>query len=171
MSRVTLGRLAGVFGVKGWLRVASYTRPADNILHYARWWIGDDDSGYESHVVDHRVHSNGIVVQLADSSGQPIEDRNVASALVGREVSVSRDQLPALEEGCFYWADLIGLRVIGEADAPLGTVTDVFSNGAQDVLTISDGERTRMIPFVRGPIVTEVSLEARLIRCQWSPEW
>ena len=79
--------------------------------------------------------------------------------------------MPPLPEGEYYWIDLLGLKVADEAGLPLGVVTDVFSNGAQDVLTVSDEDKTHLIPFVVGPIVVSVSLESRQIVCRWSREW
>lgn len=172
--RVTLGRVSGVFGIKGWLRVHSYTRPPENILNYRRWWLSRGD-GVETKVLGSQVQNRSLVVQLSDAAGNAIEDREVAAGLIGVEIAVDRDVLPKLGDGEYYWIDLIGLRVESLDGAALGTVTDVTSNGAQDVLVMTapdgDGEIERLIPIVRPQIVREIDMEAGRIVCDWQPDW
>ncbi len=168
--RVTLGRVAGVFGVKGWVKIASNTRPAENILNYACWWIGAAD-GYEATLLDSRPQVNGIVAQISGRDGQPIADRDVAARMVGQEISVDHAKLPPPPSGSYYWADLIGLDVYSKTDEPLGRVIEVIDNGAQDVLVMKDGEAERLIPFVQGAIIVSVDLAAGRIVADWSPEY
>lgn len=168
--RVTLGRVAGVFGVRGWVKIHSYTRPVTNILDYPRWWIAHGE-GYETQLLEGRAQGRGIVAQISDASGAPITDRNVALGLIGAEIGVERTELPKLPKGQHYWIDLIGFRVESTAGEPLGEVRDMTSNGAQDVMVLHDGERERLVPFVKGPIVQSVDPKARRIVCEWSPDY
>ncbi|WP_428385120.1 ribosome maturation factor RimM [Nevskia ramosa] len=168
--RVTLGRVAGVFGVKGWVKIVSNTRPAENLLKYPLWWLGADD-GYASALVDAKAQVNGIIAQLSGRDGQPITDRDIAARLVGKDISVDRTELPPAPAGSYYWADLIGMSVVSNKDEPLGTVTGMMENGVQDVLVLSDGEVERLIPFVQGPIILSVDTEARRIVAEWAPDY
>jgi 16S rRNA processing protein RimM len=120
--------------------------------------------------VQGREQGPGLVVQLADESGQPIDDRDVAAQLTGFEIEVPREDLPKLKRGEIYWVDLIGLEVRTVDDTLLGKVEYVMDNGAQAVLALS-GERERLIPFVRGPIVQSVDMKAGRIVVEWSPDW
>nr|WP_241695994.1 ribosome maturation factor RimM [Solimonas terrae] len=165
-----MGRVSGVFGIKGWIRVHSYTRPPENILNYRRWWL-HHGGGFEAKVLASQVQNRSLVVQLSDAAGLAIEDREVAAGLVGAEIAVDRDALPKLGDGEYYWIDLIGLRVESLEGAALGTVTDVTSNGAQDVLVLGAGEVERMIPVVRPQIVREIDMAAGRIVCDWQPDW
>ena len=85
--------------------------------------------------------------------------------------------MPKLPDGQYYWAELIGLRVENVEGLPLGTVTDMTSNGPQDVLVITDRSgdgadaTTRLIPFVSPQIVCEVDLAGGRIVCEWQPDW
>ncbi len=170
--RVTLGRVAGVYGVKGWIRVHSQTRPADNIFRYKRWWItGGVRTAYEARLIDSHPQGSGLVAQISGPDGEPITDRDVAAALVGADIEVARDDMPRLPQGQYYWIDLIGLQVENVAGTALGVVTDVTSNGAQDVLVIEDGEVRRLIPFVREVVIKQVDMAARRIVCDWLPEY
>lgn len=174
MRRVTLGRVAGVFGIKGWVKIVSHTRPAENILDYPRWWIGSEqgtDGGYEAELVDSRVQVNGIVAQLSGRDGKPITDRDIAARLVGQDIAVDHAELPPAPPGSYYWADLIGLEVVSKQGEPLGRVGAMMENGVQDILVVRDGETERLIPFVRGPIIESVDLEARRIVADWAPDY
>ena len=173
--RVTLGRVSGVFGVKGWIKVYSYTRPAQNILKYRHWWLSHGD-GFEAKLLTGQVQGNSLVAQISDAKGNAIEDRDVAAGLIGAEIQVERGEMPKLPDGQFYWADLLGLKVENTEGEALGTVTDVTSNGAQDVLVIvadagSDNETERLIPFVTPQIVREVDAQAGRIVCEWQTDW
>lgn len=172
---VTLGRVAGVFGIQGWIRVQSYTRPAANIGHYRRWWLaGKDGRQVDLLLAGFREHGNGVVAQLANADGRAIEDRDVAASWIGAEIRVRRADMPPPPEGQVYWVDLIGLQVHNVEGIHLGVVEDVSSNGAQDILVLRyagvEGSQERLIPFVRGPIVKTVDLEQGLV-VDWQPDY
>lgn len=170
--RVTLGRVAGVYGIRGWLHIDAQTRPATQILNYPRWWLTRADREFEVRLIDGRAHGNGVVVQLGNAEGQAIDDRDVAAGWVGAEIQVGRDDLPKLPKGQYYWVDLIGLDVVGKSGAPLGSVRDVTSNGVQDVLVVVDEAGTeRLIPFVRGHIIKRVEMAAGRILCEWDADY
>lgn len=168
--RVTLGRVAGVYGVKGWIKVVSSTRPAENILDYRRWWIAKGN-GFEAQLLEGRVHGRGLIAQISGANGQALPDRTAAELLVGAEIQVARNELPAPSNGQYFWTDLIGMQVCSEQGEALGTVTEVTSNGAQDVLVMMDGEQERMIPFVHGAIIKSVDLVGQRIVADWLPEY
>lgn len=158
---VTLGRITGVFGVQGWVKVHSYTRPAENILKYRQWLSGDRQLKVE----EGRVHGKAIVARLAD-----VGDRDAAIGLMGSEISVERSALPKPKRGEIYWIDLIGCAVVSVSGAELGVIAEVQSNGAQDVMVLR-GERERLVPWIAGPIVKSVDLKARRVVVEWEADW
>jgi 16S rRNA processing protein RimM len=170
VHRVTLGRVAGVYGVRGWIKIISATRPESNILDYPRWWILHGE-GFESKLWEGRVHGRGLVAQISGRDGLPITDRHLAETLIGSQIQVARSELPPAGEGQYYWHDLVGLKVESEQGAALGEVTEVTSNGAQDVLVVKDADTERLIPFVHGHIIKSVDPEKRLIIADWLPEY
>ena len=170
-TRVTLGRIAGVYGVQGWIRIHSATRPVENILKYRRWTIKSAQAEFEAKLVAGRVHSGTVIAQISGPDGNTITDRDVAGALNDAEIQVSRSDLPKLKAGQYYWMDLIGLAVENEQGVALGEVADMTSNNAQDVLVLKQDGTERLIPFVMGPIVKSVDLAARRIVCDWQPEY
>lgn len=168
--RVTLGRVVGAYGVKGWLKIISSTRPERNILDYPRWWIAKGE-GYEAQLLEGRVHGRGLIAQISGRDGLPVTDRNVSESLIGSEIQVERSALPPTKDGEYYWHDLIGLKVRSEQGDALGEVTEVTSNGAQDILVVNDAETERLIPFVQDHIIKSVDIDQGLIVADWLPEY
>src|SRR5919205_2683864 len=133
-----MGRVAGAFGVRGWIKVAPGGGASEPLERTKEWWI--DERAYP--LLEAKVHSGALVAKLAG-----VESREQAAALKGREVCVRRDALPEVGEGHYYLADLVGLEVVNEQGERLGTVREWTSNGAQDVMEVK-GERTHRIPWV-----------------------
>lgn len=167
---VVLGKIRGVFGVRGWVRVESFTDPVENLLDYARWRVSTRSGHRILCPQEGRWHGPGLIVQLGTEDGGLIADRDAAAALVNAEICVSRTELPALPEGEVYWSDLVGLRVIGIDDEALGNVTAVLKNPAHPILQVG-AEPGLLIPFVRGAIVESVDLERGEIRVQWASDY
>ncbi|GAB4353824.1 MAG: ribosome maturation factor RimM [Gammaproteobacteria bacterium] len=164
-KRVIVGRISGLYGVRGWVRIFSYTEPRDNILKYGAWQVGKGERWRHEELAEGRIHGKGIVVRLAG-----YEDRDAASALVGHEVAIERGQLPEPEGGEYYWTDLEGLRVRTRTGVELGVVDHLFATGANDVLVVKNG-RERLIPFVLGEVVTAVDLASGWLEVDWDPEF
>lgn len=162
---VTLGRIRGVFGVKGWLKVQSYTEPPDNIARYGKWTLRVEGVDHPFDVEDGRSHGGGVVAKL-----RGIDDRDRARDWVGAEIVVAREQLPATREGELYWTDLEGLEVTTTTGTVLGRVDHLLATGGNDVLVL-DGAPRRLIPFIAGSVVKEVDLEAGRIVVDWSPDY
>lgn len=168
-QRIVIGRIVGVFGVKGWVKVESWTRPPENILDYPVWLLGRAGSWQQVKLVDGRPHNRGLVVQLADVEGQPWCDRDRVAQWIGCEIAVLRGQLPPPAQNEFYWVDLVGLEVEDKEGRSLGKVRELFETPAHDMLVVS-GERDHLIPCVFGPIVLSVDIEAGRIRVDWNPD-
>lgn len=172
VRRVTLGRVAGVYGVKGWLRIDSQTRPAAKILKYPDWWVRLEGRSFRIEVVEGRAHGNGVVAKITGEDGQAIDDRDQAARWIGATIEVERDALPVLPKGQYYWIDLIGLNVVNPAGAQLGTVREMTSNGSQDILVVVDEAGTqRLIPFVLKHIVKRVEMDEARIVCAWETDY
>jgi 16S rRNA processing protein RimM len=168
--RIVIGRITGVFGVKGWVKVESFTRPAENLLNYPRWQLELRGRSQEMRMVDGHPHGKIFVAQLADDKGRRVTDRDEAMKLRGSEIAVQRSDLPPPAPGEYYWTDLIGLDVLDLEGASLGRVKELMETGANDVLVVQ-GDRERLIPFVKGPIVKEVDLEKGRIQVDWSADF
>ena len=112
-----------------------------------------------------RESPKGLVATLPG-----IEDRDAAEAMRGTEVWVPRSALPPPSPGEYYWVDLEGLRVANVEGVEFGTVSHLFSTGANDVL-VARGERERMIPFIQPDYIVSVDFDARCITVDWDAEF
>ena len=155
-----MGRVAGAYGVRGWLKLAPARGVRETLAHAAEWWLGC--RAYR--VLEARVHG-GTVIGRAEGVGT----REQAQALKGATVSVRREALPEPGAGHYYLADLVGLEVVNEQGQTLGVVKRLFTNGAQDVMEVA-GDATRLLPWV-GAVVKEVDLATRKIRVAWDADW
>jgi 16S rRNA processing protein RimM len=164
--RILIGRIHGAFGVRGELKLESFTDPPGNLLRYQPW-ILRDAQGREREVTDARgrIGGKGLIGTIPG-----IDDRDTAEALRGAELYVPRSALPPPQPGEFYWVDLEGLRVSNLEGIDFGVVDYVFSNGANDVMVVR-GERERMIPFARPDYVHDVDFDAGRVVVDWDAEF
>ena len=162
---ILLGRVTGLYGVKGWIKVHSHTHPRENIVNFGRWTLRHGDDPAPMEVENGRLQGPTVVAKLLG-----IDDRDRARTLIGAQITVDRDELPPCEPGEYYWADLEGLVVRTEAGDDLGRIDYLFSTGAHDVLVV-EGERQRLIPFVKRRIVREIDIERGLIVVDWDPDY
>lgn len=163
--RVVLGKIAGLFGVKGWMKLLSWTEPRERIVQYRPWLLELGGEWREWQVAEGRAHGKGVIARL-----ESVTDRGQAAALVGAAIAVRREQLPATRPGEYYWADLVGLEVRLADGRLLGSVKGLLATGANDVLVVQ-GERERLIPFVRGPVIKDVDLDAQVICVDWDADF
>jgi len=174
---ILLGRITGVYGVRGWVKVHSDTDPRDNIVGYSVWQLlseGTEQSqpGRRVSVLDGREQGKTVVARL-----EGIEDRDAAAALIGCTIAVDRTELPALEGDGFYWTDLLGMEVVTRDDVRIGRVSRMFETGANDVMVVRD-ERSDskpgaevLVPWVRPDVITLVDVGSRRITIDWDPDF
>ena len=161
---VTVGRVSGVFGVKGWLKVQSYTEPRDNIASFDVWTLRMNGNERPFEVEDGQGHGRIVVAKL-----RGIDDPEQAREWVGADIVIERERLPETRADEFYWTDLEGLEVRTTAGLTLGRVAHLLATGANDVLVL-DGTPQRLIPFLMGSVVKQVDLAAGLIVVDWAAD-
>lgn len=164
---VTLGRICGVHGVRGWVKIHSFTVPRGNVARYRRWLLSDGEGDALIPYDVEAAHGNErqVTVKLAG-----IDDRDLAARLIGRDIHVRRGDLPACGEGEYYWADLEGLDVVNQRGEALGRISHLIETGAHDVLVLAGDDR-RMIPFVVPAIVTKVDLASGIVIVDWEESY
>jgi 16S rRNA processing protein RimM len=161
---ICVGHILGAQGLKGWVRVFSNTSPRDNIVNYSPWIIEQGDE-LKAVGVSGRSQGRNVIARL-----DGCEDRNQAEALAGCRILIDPAQLPRLQQGDYYWSDLIGLKVESLQGDALGVVSSILETGADDVLVVS-AERERLIPFVIGDIVHEVDIDRQRMVVDWLPDY
>lgn len=162
-DRILVGRVSGAFGVRGWVKVFSYTDPKDNILGYNPWHLVKASADQIHEVVEGRLNGKAIVARLAGC-----DDRDIAESLRGAAIEIDSSQLATLAADEYYWSQLIGLNVVDKDGKPLGKVAEMMETGANDVMVLDD--RT-LIPWVRGDVVKAVDLDLGRIEVNWDPDY
>ncbi|MDX8126180.1 ribosome maturation factor RimM [Methylomonas sp. OY6] len=163
---MNVGQVSGVFGVKGWVKVYSFTDPRENILQYSPWILRKNSHFQEVKLLGGRRQGSLVVAELQD-----ITDRDVAAGLMGADILIRKQQLPKASDGEYYWADLIGLEVRNLEGCQLGKVDHLLETGANDVLVVVDGELERLIPFLQQSTVLKIDLDEGLILVDWDPDF
>lgn len=161
-SRVVLGKVSGIYGVRGWVKLYSYTEPKETLLNYRDCFLGPEGAERSAEVEESKPHGKSLIAKFAG-----VDDRDAAHALIGAEISVPRAALPDLDEGHYYWADLEGLKVRRQGGDTVGTVSHLMATGANDVLVVAGSEQEVLIPFVMGSVILDVDLEQGWITVDW----
>lgn len=169
-EKIIVGKISGVHGVNGWVKVFSETEPREGITKYNPWFLQHPniDAGRwrEVKVDGGRPQAKTIIAKLDGYS-----DRDAAMQLVGARIAISPDQLKSLRQDEYYWRDLIGLRVVNQQGVELGVVESLFETGANDVLVVKAGTQERLIPWTLGHAVLEVDLEQGVISVDWDEDF
>lgn len=162
---MVLGRIAAAHGIRGWLRVASYTEPPDALLEYPHWLLRRPD-GTESpcEVLEASFDGSNLRVALAG-----IADRTAAEQLRGCEIAVLRSDLPPANDREYYQQDLLGFEVRNLEGALLGTLSYFVGGTAQPLMAVR-GEREVWVPAVPAHL-KRVDLAARQVLVDWPSDW
>jgi 16S rRNA processing protein RimM len=166
---IVVGKISSSYGVKGWVKLFSYTDPVENILQYRPWFIKQKGIWKNVAIEQGRVHGKSLVAHI-----ETVDDRDSAEQLKGCEIAIKRAQLPAAKPGEYYWLDLIGLQVINQQGIELGVVDHLMETGANDVLVVRDkkpGNKERLVPFVMDKFVKSVDLENKTILVDWDADF
>lgn len=168
---VILGRFVGVHGIRGALKVLSWTEPREEILNLGPWLLGSPKvekilKNYKPvKLASGRIQGKALVVTLPG-----ITDRTQAEGLIGQMIAIRQEDMPESEPNTWYWSDLVGLQVKTLEGHDLGKLTEMMVTGANDVMVVK-GERERTIPFVHGQYVKDVDLDAGIITVDWDHEF
>lgn len=163
-SLVVLGRIVGLYGVLGWVKVHSDTQPRENILGYSPWRVQMGGQWQPMRLLGGRRQGKGVVAQLEGCT-----DRDRARELLGCPIAIERRQLPAPAEGETYWTDLVGMILVNRDGAELGRVVSLFETGANNVMVV-EGERQLLVPFIDG-VVLDVDHESGRLQVDWDQDF
>jgi 16S rRNA processing protein RimM len=163
---VIMGRVAAAHGIRGWVRIQPFTEYIDSLLDYKSWWIGQEHGPWREVTVQQcEVHNKTLAAQLPDCP-----DRNAAEKLKGLLIAVPRSSMPEQRDDEYYWSDLVGLTVINESGATLGTVESLLETGANQVLSVKGDSGTLLIPFV-ATAIKQVDVQNKCIKVDWSADY
>lgn len=168
---VVMGAVAGAWGIRGWVRIRSWTAESEALLHYPAWWMRSPHSQAwkERRVLAGKMHAGEVVALLDGVSG-----REAAQALARWEIAVPRAALPATGPNEVYLADLVGMAVVNRAGVALGNVVGVAESGAHPLLRVVPEAPARgperLIPFTP-PIVAGWDAIAGRIEVDWGEDY
>ena len=164
-QQINVGKISGVFGVKGWVKVFSFTDNKENILNYSPWLLKKDNEIKIIKVIDGKLQGKAVVAQL-----EAVNDRDQAASLMGWDIFITPDQLPKVAKDEYYWSDLIGLSVETSLGVQLGVIESLMETGANDVVIIK-GDRERVIPFLQGQTIISINLDDAKMIVDWDPDF
>jgi 16S rRNA processing protein RimM len=166
-KRVVLGQIGKPHGIKGWLKLNSFTSPVENILDYSQL-IAANKGLTEILEIDHSKRSgNNLTVHF-----KGYDSPESARKLTGVKLAVLSDCLPKLAEGEYYWNEIEGMEVLNQEGVVFGKISRLMETGSNDVLIVKPGagsvdNRERLIPFVTGHIIKDVDIVARRMVVDW----
>lgn len=168
---VVLGQVGKVHGIKGWLRLNSFTVPAENILEYSRFTTDFEEGGLVLEIDQYKQQAKGLIVHF-----KGYDDPENAKRLIGSELKIEANELPNLEVGDYYWHELEGLEVCNTEGQILGIVDRLLETGANDVLVVkpnqnSIDDRERLVPYIKEAVITAVDIQERIILVNWEADY
>ena len=166
-ENIIIGKISGVYGVKGWVKVYSYTDPREAISQYSPWYLKQQGSWKPVIIESCKPQAKTVIAKI-----EGCEDRDAAMLLSGTEVAIKSEQLESLEEGKYYWRELIGLQVRNQTGFDFGTVKNLMETGSNDVLVVKsvDGRET-LIPWTMDMAILSVDLVKGEILVDWDKDF
>jgi 16S rRNA processing protein RimM len=166
---VVMGRVTAPFGVQGWVKIYPLTEAIGSLCDYPVWWLKRDADWRQTPVADAKVQGKDLVARF-----EGVTDRDAAAALKGYEIGVPRTELPKAAKNEFYWADLIGLRVVNLQGHFFGRVTEMIATGANDVMVVTGAavyeNKETLIPFI-ATAIHKVDVAAGRIEVDWGEDY
>ena len=162
---VAMGYIKGAFGIKGWLKVKADTEFADSLLDYPEWQLRRDGSVRMVEVAEGKAVGDELQVKFVG-----IDDRDAAALLRGYTIEIAREAFAPAEEDEYYWADLVGMKVLNRDGVELGAVANLMDTGAHDILVVNGAFGQKLIPFV-SHYIDDVNAETRVITADWGTDY
>ncbi|MBV5340783.1 MAG: 16S rRNA processing protein RimM [Deltaproteobacteria bacterium] len=141
---IPVGKIIGTHGIKGLLKVFSYSGNINSLQAAKTAFLkGKDGTLCEYAVKSVSAHAGGFIIGLDSFS-----DINQVLSMKGSEVCLKRSQLPVPDEDEYYWRDLIGLAVQTDQGLELGTLVDIFETGSSDIYVVRGSSKEYLIPAI-----------------------
>ena len=167
---LVIGIIGAPYGVKGWVKITSYTHDLDGVFVYTPWLLGQVQEGNQYVVDQWRTHNKGLVAKLVG-----VDNRDDAEGIKNLEISIKAEMLPELDDSDVYWRELVGMRVVTDKGYNLGVIKELFETGANDVLLVKAnlndafGQKERMVPYLLDQVIKQVDRQAKTVTVDWDP--
>lgn len=168
---LVVGKFTSSYGIKGWIKIHSFTDPIDNIGEYDPLYIRRQDRWEALEVERIQRHAKGLIAKV-----KGCDNRESTPRYCGSEIGIEKKQLPLLGTGDFYWSDLEGLTVKNQQGEVFGAVEYLIETGANDVLVVkatdeSIDDQERLIPYLVDQTVVCVDTQAGIITVDWDADF
>lgn len=163
-SLIIVAKFGRPHGIKGQVKVVSFTDPPENVLTYQPWCIKIKQQWQPIQIIRAEQHQQYVLAQI---EGYP--EREQVALLTNLEIAVPIEQLPALQPGEYYWHQLIGMQVMNQERHILGQVTEIIPTGANDVLVVA-GKKRCLIPYIQTRYILSVDAENKMIQVDWDQD-
>ena len=162
-EKLVIGRVSSPHGIKGWLKILSYTDPVENIFSYKSIFLKKRDDYLPFEIEDYSISGKIIRMKL-----KGVDDRNHSEDIAECEILINRDDLPEISSDSYYWADLIGFQIKREGGEDLGILDSFLETGSNDVMVVIGINKNRnLIPFINRDVVKTVDMEGKVIIVDW----
>ncbi len=162
---IVMGRIGQAYGIKGWVKIQSFSDPTENIANYQPWYLAHPNGYQAINILQFKAHGKGYVAQI-----EGCDDRTQAQQYTNLDIVVDKQQLPKLADDDYYLFELEGMDVLNLDDVKLGTVSQILPTGANDVLVI-EGEKQHLVPMVDDLYLKNVDKKQQRITVDWDPEF
>lgn len=162
---VVIGRFGRPQGLKGFIRVISFTEPEQSIFEYSPWYQHHNGQWMPIALEGSVKQHNTLLVKVAG-----YEQREHLATLTHTEIWVARSQLPVLADGEYYWQDMLHMQVFTQTGTLLGEITSLLSTGSNDVLVVC-GEKRHLIPYVKGLYILSVDSTQHKMIVDWDEDF
>ncbi len=162
---VVMAQIAAPFGIKGWVKLQTFTESPDSLDAYASWLVRGPKGWEEFELEEFAVNAKGAVAKF-----KGFDDRSAAELLRKRDIAIPRDALEQPADGEHYWIDLIGAEVVNTLGERLGKIETLMETGANDVLVVRDGTTELLIPFI-DEVIVKVDRHAKVVTLNWQKDY
>lgn len=160
---IAVGKVGAPYGIKGWVKIHSFTDLSSTIFEYKPWHLGNDKDWQIAEVTDWREHGKGLIAKIVG-----YDTPETVRALTGKKIGIKNSQLPPLKKNQYYWRDLEGLTVINQEGKQLGKIIYLLETGSNDVLVVkNENEKEHAIPYLPGKVIVSIDLEKGEMRVNW----
>ncbi len=167
---VILGTIGSTYGIRGWIRVHSYTSNPKNIFNYQPWLVKQISQWQLIQLESWQQHRQSLIIKIKD-----LNERHTVSLFNNCKIIVDSDQLPLLKKHDYYWKDIIGCQVFTTNGYNLGKVIEMIETGSNDVMVVKANIqdtfniKERLVPFLYERIIKNVDLVHLVIEVDWNP--
>jgi len=160
-NHIIIGRLGKPHGIKGWMKLHSFSHPTEQILNYQPWLVQEKKTWQTISIEDIKQNHDQILIKIKNCNTP-----EAAKHYTNQNIATHRDNLPVPQEDEYYWTDLEGLNVIDQQGQPLGVVDHLFNTGANDIMSVKLNGVETLIPFLK-EVIIDVNFENKTIQVDW----